>query len=161
MIRAPQIRVIGSDGKQLGIMAPQQALDIAKRTKLDLVEVAADAKPPVCRILNYGKYLYEQDKKAKKSKKKQHTVQVKGVRFSSKIGEHDYNFKVNHVRKFLEKGNKVKVWVFFRGREITHQEIGREILDRIADDVSDIGEVEQAGTMEGRMMTMLLAPEKT
>jgi len=116
--------------------------------------------PPVCRILNYGKFLYELDKKAKISKKKQHTVEIKGVRFSSKIDEHDYNFKVKNVRKFLEKGAKVKVWVFFRGREITHQDIGKELLDKIASDVSDMSSVEQEGAMEGRMMTMLLAPLK-
>ncbi len=159
-IRAKEIRVIGPDGDQLGIMSVPDALEEAKKAELDLVEVSPNAKPPVCRILDYGKFLYEQDKKAKKSKKKQHTVQIKGVRFSSKIGEHDYQFKLKHIQKFIEKGNKVKVWVFFRGREITHQEIGKEILDRIAQDVKDIAAVEQSGAMEGRMMTMLLAPGK-
>ena len=141
-------------------MTPRDALPVARAENLDLVEVAPNATPPVCRILNYGKYLYEQDKKAKASKKKQHIVQVKGVRFSSKIGEHDYQFKVEHIRKFIAKGSKVKVWVFFRGREITHQDIGRKILDRIAVDIQEIATVEQAGVMEGRMMTMLLSPKK-
>ncbi len=141
-------------------MTVPDALEVAKKEELDLVEVSPNAVPPVCRILDYGKFLYEQDKKAKISKKKQHTVQVKGVRFSSKIGEHDYLFKLKHIEKFIEKGNKVKVWVFFRGREITHQEIGKEILDRIAEDLKEITNVEQSGAMEGRMMTMLLAPTK-
>ena len=152
--------MIGPDGDQLGVISVKEALEHAHSANLDLVEVAPDADPPVCRILNYGKYVYELDKKAKLSKKKQHVVQVKGVRFSSKIGDHDYDFKVNNVRKFLKKGAKVKVWVFFRGREITHQDIGKEILKRIAADVADLATVEQDGAMEGRMMTMLLAPTK-
>ena len=144
----------------MGIMTVPDAISVAKEKGFDLVEISPNSNPPVCRILDYGKFLYEQDKKAKLSKKKQHTVQLKGVRFSSKIGEHDYAFKMKHIEKFLAKGNKVKVWVFFRGREITHQDIGREILDRIAVDLKEVATFDQTGLMEGRMMTMMVSPIK-
>jgi translation initiation factor IF-3 len=156
----PEIRLIGAEGEQYGIVSVTEGLRLAVEAGLDLVEIAPETDPPVCKILNYGKFVYEQEKKAKVSKKKQHTVEIKGVRFSSKIGDHDFNFKVNHVRKFIEKGNKCKVWVFFRGREISHQEIGLEVLAKIAQEVSDISMIEQDGMLEGRMMTMLLAPKK-
>lgn len=144
----------------MGILSAKDANAIAIEAGLDLVEVSPESVPPVCRILDYGKFIFELDKKAKISRKKQHVVQIKGVRFSSKIGDHDYNFKLEHIKKFIEKGYKVKVWVFFRGREITHQDIGKEVLDKVASDLSYIANVEQEGAMEGRMMAMLLGPKK-
>jgi translation initiation factor IF-3 len=126
---------------------------------LDLVEVSPNSRPPVCRILDYGKYKYNQAKKAANSRKRQHTVNIKGMRFRPKIEEHDYQFKMKHVREFLEQGNKVKCFVLFRGREKAHTEFGREILDRLAEDLKEIATIENAAKMEGHSMTMLLAPQ--
>lgn len=158
-IRARKIRVIGVDNEQIGIMSPREALKHAKEHNLDLVEVAPNAEPPVCRIMDYGKYKYEQSKKEQRVKKKQNKVEVKELKFKIDIGEHDYQFKMRHAREFLEDGNKVKARVVFRGREITHSELGREILERLADDLSDLGEVEKKPFMEGHSMLMIIRPK--
>jgi translation initiation factor IF-3 len=155
-IRAREIRVIGADGAQLGVMTPQDALRLAQQKELDLVEVAASANPPVCRIMDYGKYRYTQKKKAQESRKKSSAVVLKEVKVGSMTSVHDVDFKVGHIRDFLGEGHRVKVSVFFRGRSITHPELGRAMLDKIADKVSDIASVEQTPRMEGRSMSMML-----
>jgi translation initiation factor IF-3 len=155
-IRAREIRVIGADGAQLGLMTPQDALRLAQQKELDLVEVAASANPPVCRIMDYGKYRYTQKKKAQESRKKSSAVVLKEVKVGSMTSVHDVDFKVGHIRDFLGEGHRVKVSVFFRGRSITHPELGRAMLDKIADKVSDIATVEQHPRMEGRSMSMML-----
>ncbi|MUV39360.1 Translation initiation factor IF-3, chloroplastic [Lentibacillus sp. JNUCC-1] len=157
-IRAREVRLIDSNGDQLGVKSRQEALEIAGKRELDLVLVAPNAKPPVCRIMNYGKYRYEQQKKEKEARKKQKVIQVKEVRFTPGIGDHDFNTKLKNARKFLEKGDKVKAAVRFRGRMITHKELGREVLDRLADEVKDIATIESRPKMEGRNMFMMLAP---
>jgi translation initiation factor IF-3 len=158
-IRISPIRLIGPDGEQIGIIPTKEALDRAREAGLDLVEVSPNSRPPVCRILDYGKYKYNQAKKAASSKKRQHMVSIKGMRFRPKIEEHDYQFKMKHVREFLEQGNKVKCFVLFRGREKAHTEFGREILDRLAQDLKEIATIENLPKMEGHSMTMLLSPQ--
>ncbi|WP_163970187.1 translation initiation factor IF-3 [Oceanobacillus halotolerans] len=159
-IRAREVRLIDSNGDQLGVKSRQEALEIAQTRNLDLVLVAPNAKPPVCRIMNYGKYRYEQQKKEKEARKKQKTINVKEVRFTPGIGEHDFNTKLKNARKFLDKGDKVKASVRFRGRAITHKELGQEVLDRLAEEVKDISTIESKPKMEGRNMFMMLAPVK-
>jgi translation initiation factor IF-3 len=158
MIRVSPVRLIGPGGEQIGIIPTKEALERAREAGLDLVEVAPNSRPPVCRILDYGKYKYDQAKKANISKKKQHSVGLKGMRFRPKIEEHDYQFKKNHVYSFLEQGNKVKCFVLFRGREKAHTEFGERILNRLAEDLEDIAAVENQPKMEGNSMTMLLSP---
>lgn len=160
-IRISPIRLIGPDGEQIGIVPTKEALERAQEAGLDLVEVAPNSRPPVCRILDYGKYKYNQAKKAASSRKRQHTVSIKGMRFRPKIEEHDYTFKMKHVRAFLEQGNKVKCFVLFRGREKAHTEFGRELLDRLAEDLNDVATVESPPRMEGHSMNMLLSPSVT
>ncbi|WP_233881018.1 translation initiation factor IF-3 [Virgibacillus halodenitrificans] len=157
-IRAREVRLIDSNGDQLGVKSRQEALEIAQTRNLDLVLVAPNAKPPVCRIMDYGKYRFEQQKKEKEARKKQKVINVKEVRFTPGIGEHDYETKLKNARKFLEKGDKVKAAVRFRGRAITHKELGREVLDRMAEDVKDVATIETKPKMEGRNMFMMLAP---
>lgn len=159
-IRASQIRVIDEDGTQLGVMTPEEARPLVQARGLDLVEVAPTANPPVCRIMDYGKYRYEQSKKAQEAKKHQKTVQVKEVKFRPKIDEHDYEFKKNHAVRFLKSENKVKATVMFRGREVTHPEIGKEILNRLKDELEPYSNVEREPKLEGYTMTMILAPKK-
>ncbi len=159
-IRAREIRVIGSDGAQLGIMPPEQALRLAQEMFLDLVEVSPEAVPPVCRILDYGKYRYQLNKKAQEAKKKQKTIQVKEVKFRPKTDEHDYEFKRNNIVRFLGKGKKVKATVIFRGRENMHRDIGYRILRRLRDEVADHGAVEAEPRQEGPFLEMILAPKK-
>jgi len=159
-IRAREIRVIDENGEQLGIMSPDEARPLAEARGLDLVEVAPSARPPVCRIMDYGKYRYEQSKKAHEAKKHQKTIQVKEVKFRPKIDEHDYQFKKNHAVRFLTAQNKVKATIMFRGREITHPEIGRQILKRLKDDLEELATVERNPKLEGYNMTMILAPRK-
>jgi translation initiation factor IF-3 len=159
-IRAREIRVIDADGKQLGIMSPDEARPIAEAKGLDLVEIAPTAKPPVCRIMDYGKYLYEQSKKAQEAKKHQKVIVVKEVKFRPKIDPHDFAFKKKHAERFLKAQNKVKAVVMFRGREITRPEIGEQILMRLRDELADVAEMEKAPAMEGRTMTMMLSPKK-
>ncbi|MUK86894.1 translation initiation factor IF-3 [Ornithinibacillus sp. L9] len=157
-IRAKEVRLIDSNGDQLGVKSRQEALDIAQTRNLDLVLVAPNAKPPVCRIMNYGKYRYEQQKKEKEARKNQKVINIKEVRFTPGIGDHDFNTKLKNARKFLEKGDKVKATVRFRGRAITHKELGQEVLDRFAEEVKDIATIESKPKMEGRNMFMMLAP---
>jgi translation initiation factor IF-3 len=158
MIRAREVRVIGQEGGQLGIMAAQEAIQLAEEQGLDLVEVAPEARPPVCRIMDYGKYKYQQSKRLQQAKKKQKIISVKEIKLRPKTEEHDYQFKTQHVRRFLQDGHKTKVTVVFRGREMAHTELGRQMLDRVAVDLQDVGSVEQTPRQEGRNMTMVLSP---
>ncbi|MCL6432686.1 MAG: translation initiation factor IF-3 [Leptolyngbyaceae cyanobacterium HOT.MB2.61] len=159
-IRFPKIRVIDADGSQLGIMSPREAVQIAEERELDLVLVSDKADPPVCRIMDYGKFKFEQEKKAREAKKKQHTVDVKEVKMRYKIEEHDYNVRINQAKRFLKDGDKVKATIMFRGREIQHSDIAEELLKRMAEDLQEVAEVQQAPKKEGRNMMMLLAPKK-
>jgi translation initiation factor IF-3 len=155
-IRAREIRVIDADGGQLGVMTPQDAQRIADQKELDLVEVAPTANPPVCRIMDYGKFRYAQKKKAQESRKKVAASQLKEVKMGSQTSQHDVAFKVNHIREFLAEGHRVKVTVFFRGRQITHPELGHAMLDRVAGMVTDVAVIEQSARLEGRQMSMML-----
>jgi translation initiation factor IF-3 len=159
-IRAREVRVIDDEGGQLGIMEPRQAMAVAAEKGLDLVEVAPTAQPPVCRIMDYGKFLYQQNKKAQEAKKHQKTIQVKEVKFRPKIDEHDYEFKKNHIIRFLKEENKVKATVMFRGREVTHSEIGSQILKRLQEELGELASVERFPKLEGYTMTMILSPKK-
>ncbi|MCT7956706.1 MULTISPECIES: translation initiation factor IF-3 [Laspinema] len=159
-IRFPQIRAIDTDGSQLGILTPQEAMRIAEEKDLDLVLVSDKADPPVCRIMDYGKYKFEQEKKAREAKKKQHTAEVKEVKMRYKIEEHDYNVRLNQAQRFLKVGDKVKATITFRGREIQHTDLAEELLKRMATDLEEVAEVQQAPKKEGRSMMMLLSPKK-
>lgn len=152
------VRLIGPSGEQVGILPIGEALERARENGLDLVEVAPNSRPPVCRIMDFGKYKYELAKKDKLSKKKQHSVQLKEMRYRPKIDEHDFQFKTKHVREFLEEGNKVRVFVMFRGREMTHQEFGRKILERVEQELAEIAQVDVPAKMEGYTMSMILSP---
>ena len=153
-IREKEIRVVDADGQQLGIMSSKEAVEIAISKGLDLVNIAPQAKPPVCRIMDYGKYRYEQAKREKEARKNQKTIEVKEVRMSLNIDTHDFNTKVNAAKKFLKAGNKVKVSVRYRGRELAHPELGNGLLERFKDDCSEVGVVEKQPKMEGRSLTM-------
>lgn len=159
-IRAREIRVIDADGNQLGVIAPYDALKRAREQNLDLVEISPNAVPPVCRIMDYGKYLYEQEKKERAAKKNQKQIVLKEVKFSVNVDEHDYATKRNHVLRFLGDGDKVKASLRFRGREMAHQNLGREVLDRLVKEVGDRGIVEFRPRMEGNTMHVILAPPK-
>jgi translation initiation factor IF-3 len=159
-ITGKEVRVINNDGEQIGIMSPRDALRMAVEQELDLVEIAPQAKPPVVKIMDYGKYRYEQQKKEKEIRKKQQVVHVKEVRFHPNTDTHDYEFKARHARQFLMDGNKVKAAVVFRGRQMAHQEFGLELLERLMEDLEDICLVEREPNMEGRQMIMILAPDK-
>lgn len=160
MIRAKEIRVIGDDGEQLGIMTPDRALDIARNRDMDLVEVAPNANPPVCRIMNYGKFQYQKSKRAHDAKKHQKMVALKEVKFRPKTDEHDYQFKKNHIVRFISDGNKAKATVVFRGREMSHQELGRRLVERLIADLMEIAEVERSPKMEGRTLVTIFTPKK-
>ncbi|MCS1351570.1 translation initiation factor IF-3 [Mechercharimyces sp. CAU 1602] len=160
-IRSREVRVVGEDGQQVGIIPTKEALRMAQEAELDLVAVAPQAKPPVCRIMDYGKYRYEQSKREKEAKKNQKIIQVKEIRFSPSIEEHDLQTKLRNVKKFLQNGDKVKLTIRFRGREITHQDLGRTIMKRIADDMKELGDVERHPKLEGRHMIMILGPKST
>ena len=159
-IRVPEIRVIDDDGAQLGVMPPRQALEIARSKGLDLVEVAPQAQPPVCRIINFGKWQYEQKKKQKESKAKQTFITVKEIKFRPGTDEHDYTFKKNNAARMLQDGDKVKATVHFRGREITHKELGGELLQRLEKDLAEFGTVEARPRLEGMNMSIVFAPKK-
>lgn len=163
MIRARQVRVIDEEGNQLGIMSPHDAMREAGERGLDLVEVASKAMPPVCRIMDYGKYCYQQSKRAKESKKHQHTITVKEIKYRPKIDLHDFTFKTNHVREFLQEGDKVKITIMFRGRELAHPEFGRDILTRVVESTKDlcqdVGDVSNT-RLEGRNMSIVLTPAR-
>lgn len=159
-IRVPEVRLIDDKGAQLGVMSTAEALQIARERGTDLVEVAPNAAPPVCRLMDFGKFLYERAKKERKARKTQKQTEVKEIRMRPKTGEHDIAYKVRDARRFIQRGAKVKVRVRFRGREITHPEVARELLNRVAADLSDVAVVEQRGRMEGHTMLMILAPAK-
>jgi translation initiation factor IF-3 len=159
-IRAREVRVIGDDGAQLGIMPPFEALKAARAQGLDLVEISPTAQPPVCRIMDYGKYLYDLEKKERAAKKHQKVIVIKEVKFSINVDDHDYEFKKNNVIRFLSEGDKVKASLRFRGREMTHRDLGRGVIERLIKDVGDKGIVEFQPRMEGNTLHAILAPKK-
>jgi len=159
-IRAREVRVVDDEGTQLGVLSLHDALAAAEERGLDLVEVSPNAVPPVCRIMDYGKYKYQQSKRAAEAKKKTAKVELKEVKMRPKTEEHDFQVKVKNARRFLEEGNKVKVTVMFRGREVTHPEFGRRLMERIVEEIKDIGQAESSPSMAGRFMTMVVAPHK-
>lgn len=158
-IRAREVRLIGANGDQIGVKSRQEALEMAQNANLDLVMVAPNAKPPVCRIMDYGKFRYEQQKKDKEARKNQKIITTKEVRLSPTIELNDFNTKLRNARKFLEKGDKVKAAIRFRGRAITHSQIGKDVLERLAKECEDIATIESAPKMEGRSMFLILAPK--
>lgn len=160
-IQASQVRVIQQDGEQAGVMSLQEAIDLAKAEQMDLVEVSPNAEPPVCRVMDYGKFVFEQNKKNQSAKRKQKQSQVKEIKFRPGTEEGDYKVKLRKLIAFLENGDKTKVTLRFRGREMAHQEIGAELLRRVRDDLEEYGSVEQMPLMEGRQMVMVIAPKKT
>ncbi|MFZ8965654.1 MAG: translation initiation factor IF-3 [Steroidobacteraceae bacterium] len=159
-ILAPQLRVIGADGEQVGVISRFQALQMASDSAMDLVEVSPTAEPPVCRIMDYGKFLFEQNKRAHSAKKKQKQIQVKEVKFRPGTEEADYQVKLKNLTRFLTEGDKAKITLRFRGREMAHTELGRKLLDRVVADLAELGSVEQMPSMEGRQMVMIVSPKK-
>ena len=160
MIRVPEIRLIDHEGENRGVVTPEEAVEMAEDVGLDLVEISPNASPPVCKIMDLGKFKYESQKKANEAKKKQKVIEVKEVKFRPNIDTHDYDVKMRNVTKFLEAGDKVKVTLRFRGREMAHQELGRDLLHKIADDIEGLGKIEAMPKMEGRQMIMVAAPVK-
>jgi translation initiation factor IF-3 len=158
-IRISPVRVIGADGSQLGILEVDVALRMAEELGLDLVEVAATARPPVVRIMDYGKYKFEMAKQARQAKKKQHVIELKEVKYRPGIDDHDFDTKTRHARRFLEEKNKVKVTMMFRGRQVAHPELGQAVLERVAQALTDVGKIESSGRLEGKSITMILAPK--
>lgn len=156
-IKAPEVRVIDSDGKQVGILPLKEAMKIAEEQGLDLVAVSPNSNPPVCRIMNYGKYKYQQNKRLQEARKHQTVIQVKEVKIRPRTEDHDFQFKLRHVKRFLGEGNKVKISMLFRGREIAHPEFGKDLLNRFIEEVKDLAVVEQAPRLEGRNMVMILS----
>ena len=159
-IRVPEVRLVGEDGKQIGVIKTSEALAYAQERDLDLVEVAADARPPVCRVLDYSKYKYEQEQKQKAARKHQQQISIREIKFRPKIAQNDYDTKKGHVRRFLKRKDKVKVTIMFRGREVTHPERGVALLNKLAEELVDVGTVEQSPLQDGRNMTMMLGPSK-
>ncbi len=159
-IRALEVRLIGADGENRGVVSPEQALELAEDTGLDLVEISPNASPPVCKIMDYGKFKYEQQKRESDARKKQKTIDIKEVKFRPNTDIHDYDVKMRNVTRFLESGDKVKVTLRFRGREMAHLNLGRDLLERVADDIKEIGKVENMPKMEGRQMVMMIGPAK-
>lgn len=160
-IRISQVRVIGSGGEQLGVMAPQDAVRLAREQGLDLVEVAPTTNPPVCRILDFNKFKYEQAKREREAKKKHHIARLKEIKFKPHIGDHDYQVKLQQLKRFFTRGDKVKVTVVFRGRELAHLELGQRILNRLVTDLTGVGTVERNPLLEGRFMTVIYSPDHT
>jgi translation initiation factor IF-3 len=158
-IRISPVRLIDADGEQVGIVPIEEARRVAAERGLDLVEVAAMARPPVVKVMDYGKYRFEQAKAAKAAKKKQHVIHLKEVKYRPGVSDHDFNFKTRHARRFLEEGNKVKLTMMFRGRQVTHPELGREVLLRVFAELEEIAKVEMHPKLEGKNMTMVLAPK--
>ena len=158
-IRDREVRVVSKDGEQLGIMPISEAMKMAREAELDLVKIAPNAKPPVCKIIDYGKYRYEMARKEKEARKKQKTIEVKEVRLSPNIDDNDLNTKVNAARKFIQKGDKVKVTLRFRGREMAHTDIGRDLLDRFAAQCAETANLDKPAKLEGRMMSIFLSPK--
>ncbi len=159
-IRCPEIRLIGAEGENLGVVTPERGLELAEQADLDLVEISPNANPPVCKIMDFGKFKYETQKREAEARKNQKVIEVKEVKFRPNTDTHDYDVKMRNVVKFLEKGDKVKVTLRFRGREMAHQNLGRELLERVAEDVQEIGKVENMPKMEGRQMVMMIGPVK-
>ena len=157
-IRTTEIRLIGADGENVGVVTPERALMLAEEAGLDLVEISPNATPPVCKIMDYGKYKYETQKKEAEARKKQKTIEIKEIKFRPNTDSHDYEVKMKSVFKFLENGDKVKITLRFRGREMAHQELGRQLLERVAEDTKEHGKVENFPKMEGRQMVMLIGP---
>lgn len=160
MIRVPEVRCIDENGEQLGIIPTRKALTLAHEAGLDLVEITASAKPPVCRIMDHGKFKYEQDKKKKEQKKKQSVVKLKEVKFHVNVGDHDYETKMRHAFEFLEHGDRVKFSLMFRGRENAHRELGFELMQRVAQDIAEVATIEQAARLQGRNIFMMVVPKK-
>ncbi|HKB77948.1 MAG TPA: translation initiation factor IF-3 [Myxococcales bacterium] len=158
-IRVREVRVVSAEGEQLGILPIAQALELARQREMDLVEVAAEAQPPVCRIMDFGKYKYMQARRQKDARKKQTIIQVKEVKLGPKTDTHDFDFKAKHVRRFLEEGNKAKVTVRFKGREMAHTELGWKMLNKMVEGMQDIAVIENHPRMEGRMLSMILSPK--
>ncbi|HWP35153.1 MAG TPA: translation initiation factor IF-3 [Thermodesulfobacteriota bacterium] len=158
-IRAPEVRVIDASGKQIGIMPLAEALRLAESQALDLVEISPTARPPVCRIMDYGKYKYEQAKKAQEARRKQAATHMKEIKVRPKTDEHDLEYKLRNVRRFLEEGSKTKITVVFRGRELAHPEFGQRMLERVSAELKDIATIEQMPRMEGRTLSMIVAPK--
>lgn len=158
MIRVPQVRVIDAEGNQMGVLATKDALAAAETAGLDLVEIAPTANPPVCRIMDYGKYKYQLSKKAKEAKKKQTVISLKEIKLRGKTEEHDFQFKVRNIKRFLDDGDKVKVLIMFKGREITHTDLGMGMLKRVAEELKDMAVIEAPPKLEGRSMSMVVAP---
>ncbi|MBN7786062.1 translation initiation factor IF-3 [Ponticoccus gilvus] len=157
-IRAPEIRLIGAEGENVGVVSPSRAMEMAEQAGLDLVEISPNANPPVCKIMDFGKFKYETQKREAEARKKQKIIEVKEVKFRPGTDSHDYDVKMRNVFKFLEHGDKVKVTLRFRGREMAHQDLGRDLLQRVAEDVKEIGKVENMPKMEGRQMVMMIGP---
>ena len=158
-IEAEKVRVVNADGEMVGVISKEEGIEIAFEVGLDLVEVSPNADPPVCKVLDYGKYKYEAQKKANEARKKQKVIDVKEIKMRPGIDEHDYQVKMRSVRRFLDEGDKVKMTIRFRGREMTHQELGMKVLDRVREDVDELAKVEQFPKSEGRLMTMVIAPK--
>jgi len=157
-INSPELRLIGPEGENVGVVSPRRAMELAERAGLDLVEISPNAAPPVCKIMDFGKYKYEQQKRESEARKKQKIIEVKEIKFRPNTDTHDYDVKMRNVFKFLENGDKVKITMRFRGREMAHQNLGRELLERVAEDVKEHGKVENIPKMEGRQMTMMIGP---
>ncbi|WP_442316371.1 translation initiation factor IF-3 [Actibacterium lipolyticum] len=157
-IRCPEIRLIGAEGENVGVVTPERGMELAEQAGLDLVEISPNAAPPVCKIMDFGKFKYEQQKRESEARKKQKIIEVKEVKFRPNTDTHDYDVKMRNVFKFLENGDKVKVTLRFRGREMAHQNLGRELLERVAEDIKDLGKVENMPKMEGRQMIMMIGP---
>ena len=160
-IICPEVRLIGSDGDNVGVVSPEKALELSEDAGLDLVEISPNASPPVCKIMDYGKYKYEQQKKESEARKNQKIIEVKEIKFRPGTDTHDYEVKMRSVTKFLENGDKVKITLRFRGREMAHQELGRELLERVATDIDGFGKIENIPKMEGRQMTMMIGPHSS
>lgn len=161
MIRVPEVRCIDENGEQLGVIPTRKALTLAHEAGLDLVEIAATSKPPVCRIMDHGKFKYEQDKKKKEQKKKQVQTKLKEVKFHVNVGDHDYETKMRHAFEFLEEGHRVKFSLMFRGRENAHRELGFELMKRVAQDIAEVATIEQSARLQGRNIFMMVVPKKT
>ncbi len=159
-IRADEIRLIGAEGENIGVVTPEKGMELAEEVGLDLVEISPNAKPPVCKIMDFGKFKYEQQKRESEARKKQKVIEIKEIKFRPNTDTHDYDVKMRSIRKFLEEGDKVKVTLRFRGREMAHLELGRELLQRVAADLQDEAKIENMPKMEGRQMIMMIAPAK-
>ena len=159
-IRAPEIRLIGPDGENVGVVSPARGMELAEAAGLDLVEISPNATPPVCKVMDFGKFKYETQKREAEARKKQKVIEVKEIKFRPNTDTHDYEVKMRNVVKFLTNGDKVKITLRFRGREMAHQNLGRELLERVAEDVKEIGKIENMPKMEGRQMIMMIGPLK-